>query len=53
MPACGTRRRGAQPNRARSDPARHALLDYRLAATFFMMGANLRSRHKPLPRSPS
>ena len=29
------------------DPARHALLDYGVAATFFMMGARLLGRHKP------
>jgi hypothetical protein len=28
------------------DPARHALLDYGVAATYLMMGANLMSRHK-------
>jgi hypothetical protein len=29
------------------DPARHALLDYGVAATFFMMGARMLARHKP------
>ena len=28
------------------DPAQHALLDYGVAATFFMMGARMMGRHK-------
>lgn len=29
------------------DPAKHAMLDYGVAATYFMLGARMMSRHKP------